>query len=110
MPRPRYHYGAFEQLLLYALLRLGDRAHNLAIREDVFERTGRTLAPGAVYTGLARLSRRGLVASALGEPTPERGGKRKRYYTLRPAGRGALADMHAALEQMARGLKPKRAR
>jgi PadR family transcriptional regulator PadR len=60
-----------------------------------------------VYTGLDRLQRRGFVASALGEPTPARGGKRRRHYTLRPAGRSALREMHAALEQMARGLKPK---
>ena len=47
------------------------------------------------------------MTSSLGEATPERGGKRKRHYALRPAGRAALAGMHAALEQMSRGLKPK---
>ena len=52
---PRQHLGEFEQLLLYALLRLGDAAHSGAIRDDVYERTGRALSPGAVYTGLDRL-------------------------------------------------------
>jgi DNA-binding PadR family transcriptional regulator len=103
----RQHLGEFEQILLYALLRLGDGAHSGEIREAIHERTGRALSPGAVYTGLDRLCRRGFVSSALGESTPERGGKRKRHYTLRPAGRAALAGMHAALEEMARGLKPK---
>ena len=104
------HLGEFEQVLLYALVRLGDNATSLEIRDEILERTGRTLSPGAVYTGLDRLSRRGLVTSALGEPTPERGGKRKRHYSLRSAGRAAIADAHAALEEMARGLKPRLAR
>ena len=103
----RRHLGELEQILLYALLRLGDAAHGGEIRETIRERTGRALSPGGVYTGLDRLCRRGLVTSGLGESTPEPGGKRRRHYTLRPAGRTALADMHAALEQMARGLKPK---
>jgi DNA-binding PadR family transcriptional regulator len=102
----RRHLGEFEQVLLYALLRLGDGAPSSAIREAVHERTGRALSPGAVYTGLDRLQRRGFVTSELGEPTPERGGKRRRRYSLRPAGRSALREMHAALEQLARGLKP----
>ena len=104
---PRHHLGELEQVLLYALLRLGDGAPGSAVRDDVHDRTGRLLSPGAIYTALDRLSRRGFVSSVLGDPTPERGGKRKRHYSLQPAGRAALADMHAALEQMARGLKPK---
>jgi DNA-binding PadR family transcriptional regulator len=103
----RIHLGEFEQVLLYALLRIGDDATSLEIREDILARTRRTLSPGAVYTGLDRLASRGLVGSTLGEPTPERGGKRKRHYSLRPAGRASLADAHAALEEMARGLKPR---
>jgi DNA-binding PadR family transcriptional regulator len=106
----RAHLGEFEQVLLYALLRLGDGAHSGQIRDEIFDRTGRALSPGAVYTGLDRLTRRGLVTSTLGEPTPERGGKRKRHYSLRPAGRAALAGMQAALDAMSRGLKPKLAR
>src|SRR4051812_18912221 len=106
----RQHLGEFEQVLLYALLRLGDDAHSGAIRDDVYERTGRALSPGAVYTGLDRLCRRGLVTSALGEPTPERGGERKRHYIPPPPRRAAPAHKHAPPEQMARGLKPKLAR
>jgi PadR family transcriptional regulator len=103
----RRHLGEFEQVLLYALLRLGDDAPSYAIREDILARTGRALSPGAIYTGLDRLERRGFVSSRLGDPTPERGGKRKRHYSLRPAGRAALRAAHEALAEMARGLKPK---
>jgi DNA-binding PadR family transcriptional regulator len=101
------HLGELEQLLLFALLRLGSTAHGGSIREVVHERTGRRLSPGAIYTALDRLERRGLVASRLGDPTPERGGKRKRLYRLRPAGVAALRGMQSMLASMARGLKPR---
>ena len=65
------------------------------------------VSPGAIYTVLDRLERRGLVRSRLGEPTPERGGKRKRHYRLTARGSNALADAHSSLAQMTRGLEPK---
>jgi DNA-binding PadR family transcriptional regulator len=99
--------GELEQLLLLTLLRLGEQAHGGEIRELVRERTGRLLSPGAVYTALDRLERRGFVASRLGEPTPERGGKRKRFYQLRPAGAAAVRETQSALARMASGLKPR---
>jgi DNA-binding PadR family transcriptional regulator len=101
------HLGELEQLLLFALLRLGDDAYGGSIRQLIHERTGRLLSPGAVYTALDRLERRGFVASKLGEPTPARGGKRKRFYQLRPAGAAALREMQARLARMAGGLKPR---
>ena len=104
MPR---HLGELEQLLLFALLRLGDRAHGGTVRELIHERTGRTLSPGAIHTAMDRLERRGYVQSHLGEPTPERGGKRKRLYQLRPAGAAALRDTHSVIATMARGMKPR---
>ena len=58
-----------------------------------------------MYTALDRLERRGLVSSRLGEATPQRGGKRKRYYRLCPAGAGLLHDSREALARMARGLR-----
>jgi DNA-binding PadR family transcriptional regulator len=99
--------GSFEQLLLLALLRLGDGTYGVPIRDEIEERTGRVISPGAIYTALDRLESRGLVRSRLGEPTPERGGKRKRHYRLTARGSSALADAHASLAQMARGLAPK---
>ena len=99
--------GSLEQLLLLALLRLGDGAYGVPIRDEIEERTGRLVSPGAIYTALDRLETRGLVRSRLGDPTPERGGKRKRHYRLTARGAGAVADAHSRLAQMARGLEPK---
>lgn len=99
--------GAFEHLLLLALTRLGDGIYGVPIRDDIEARTGRVVSPGAIYTALDRLERRGLVRSQLGDPTPERGGKRKRCYRLTTKGAAALVDAHAAVTQMAHGIKPK---
>ena len=97
----------FEQLLLAALAHLGEDAHGGSIRRLIEGRSGRLVSPGAIYTACDRLERRGLVTSDLGEPTPERGGKRKRYYRLRSAGLTALRAQHAAQAAMLRGLKAK---
>ena len=99
--------GAFEQLLLLALMRLGDDTYGVPIKDEIEARTGRSVSPGAVYTALDRLERRGLVRSKLGEPTAERGGKRKRVYRLTTKGSDAIAHAHSHIAHMARGLKPK---
>jgi PadR family transcriptional regulator PadR len=98
------HIGEFEQLILFALVRLGADAYGVTIRSEIDARTGRVISPGALYTALDRLERRGLVASRLGSPTPERGGKRKRLYTVQPAGERALARVYESLRMMANGV------
>jgi DNA-binding PadR family transcriptional regulator len=98
--------GEFEQLVLFAVAHL-DEAYGASIGREIQRRTGRAVSAGAIYTTLERLEARGLVASSWGEPTPERGGKRKRYYALRPAGREALARSWDAVRAMARGIAPK---
>ncbi len=100
----RTYLGAFEQLLLLALQHLRDGAYGVRIRAAIKARTGRTISPGAMYTALDRLERRGLVSSRLGDPTPQRGGKRKRYYRLEPAGAALLRASQHALARMAQGL------
>jgi DNA-binding PadR family transcriptional regulator len=97
----------FEQLLLVSLAHLGDEAHGGSIRRLIEERTGRLASPGAIYTACDRLERRGFLTSFLGEPTPARGGKRKRYYRLRTPGLVALRAIQAAQAGMMRGLKAK---
>jgi DNA-binding PadR family transcriptional regulator len=97
----------FEQLLLQALAHLGEDAHGGSIRRLIETRTGRLVSPGAIYTACDRLERRGYLSSTLGEPTPERGGKRKRYYRLRPSGLAALRAQQAAQAGMLRGLRAK---
>ncbi|HKW02603.1 MAG TPA: helix-turn-helix transcriptional regulator [Vicinamibacterales bacterium] len=103
----RVHLGEFEQVLLLALARLDEDASSLDVRACIEARAGRTVSPGAIYTAFQRLERRGFVATSFGEPTPQRGGKRKKLYRLRPAGVRALQDMQSALGGLARGLKPR---
>ena len=98
--------GEFEQLVLLATLQDED-AYGASIAKAIQERTGRTTSAGAVYTTLDRLEKRGLVTSTWGEATPERGGKRKRHFRLRPAGREALARSIRAVRVMSRGVTPK---
>jgi len=102
MPRA---LGEFEQLILLALLDLGeDEAYGVPIRESIEQRTGRRVSIGAVYTALDRLSSRGLVSSEVAPPTAERGGRRKRLYRLEPAGARTLAASIRVLQDMSRGL------
>ena len=96
--------GDFEQRILFALIRLGANAYGVTIRDEIEARTGRAISAGALYTALARLEKRGLVASRLGDPTPERGGKRKRLYTVQPAGERAVARAYESLRLMASGM------
>jgi DNA-binding PadR family transcriptional regulator len=102
MPPP---IGDFEQRILFALIHLGADAYGVTIRNEIEDRTGRTVSAGALYTALDRLEKRGLVSSRLGEPTPERGGKRKRLYSVEPAGERALAHVYESLRLMASGLR-----
>lgn len=105
----RSHLGEFEQLLLYAMLRIGssDFASGLDVARTIEGRTGRAISPGAIYTGFSRLESRGLVTSRLGEPSSTRGGKRRRLYRITAHGVRVLAASHATLGEMARGLAPK---
>lgn len=98
------HLGDLEQLVLLALLRLGPDAYGVAIGDEIEHRAGRPVTVGAVYKTLTRLEDKGLVASRIGEPTPERGGRRKRHYHLLPAGRRALTGSLDAIRRLAEGL------
>ncbi len=95
--------GEFEQVLLFALVALGEDAHGIAIRELVERETGRGRSPGAVHIALERLERRGFVSSRLGDPTPVRGGRRKRLYALTPAGARALKSSYDQIQRLATG-------
>jgi DNA-binding PadR family transcriptional regulator len=98
--------GEFEQLLLLAIVRLGDDAYGVTIRQEVEERTGREVAIGALYTSLDRLERKGFVRSTMSEPTDERGGRSKRCFRIRPAGANALRQSRERLARMWEGLAP----
>jgi DNA-binding PadR family transcriptional regulator len=96
--------GEFEQLVLFALMRLGDDAYGASIRREIVDRSGREVSAGAVYTVLERLERAGLVSSSVGEPTPERGGRRRKHYRLRPEGARLLLTARERMNRMAEGL------
>ena len=99
--------GSFEQLLLFSIVRLGDDAYGVTIRETIEARTGRTISSGAIYTALARLEERGLVSSRVGDPTPGRAGRPPRYYRIEREGAQALLSAHSSLQAMAGGVIPR---
>lgn len=96
--------GEFEQIVLLAILRLGNEAYGMEVRVEIERRTGRDVSYGAVYTALDRLLRKGFVSHTLGEPTPERGGRAKKYFRVEPAGKAALGATRRALEVMWEGV------
>ena len=96
--------GEFEQIVLLAILRLEDDAYGVSIRAEISRRTGRDIAPGALYTTLERLETKGLVKSRVGDPTPERGGRAKRYYRLSGVGIKAIARAERAFRRLLEGL------
>lgn len=91
----RTDLGDTEHLVLLAVLRLGGEAYGIPILDEVAARSGRDVSKATVYVALRRLEQKGLVTSRLGESTPERGGRAKRYFKLRPAGLRALRDSRA---------------
>ena len=97
--------GDFEQLVLLGVLRLGPEAYGAAIRQEIHARSGRDVSINAVYTTLDRLEGKGLLRSWVGEPTAQRGGRRRKFYAMRPAGTAALRQAYRAFTAMAAGLE-----
>ena len=99
--------GDFEQLVLLAVLRLegDDEAYGVTIRREIHARSGRDVSISAVYTTLDRLESKGLLKSWVGDPTPQRGGRRRKFYALRPPGVAALRQAYRAFTAMAHGLQ-----
>jgi PadR family transcriptional regulator PadR len=99
--------GAFEQLVLLALLRLGPGAYGMTVRREIEARTGRAVALGAVYATLDRLERKRLVSSHDGADTPpERAGRHRRYFRVSPTGHRALDAALTAVDRMRTDLAP----
>lgn len=96
--------GDLEQLVMLALLRLGDDGFGAAVQREIAERSGRDVTLGAVYTALARLEEKGFVRSRVGDPLPQRGGRRRRHYDVLPTGRAAIAEAWQAMRALSRGL------
>jgi DNA-binding PadR family transcriptional regulator len=97
--------GEFEQLVLLALLRLGNGAFGAAIHREIATRTGRDLSLAAVYVTLERLETKRMVCSYMGNPTPQRGGRRRKHYLLDTAGQRALLRAYRTFSAMTAGLQ-----
>ena len=100
----RDYLGEFEHIVVLALLRLSDRAYGVTVRQEIEARISREVSIGAVYATLDRLEAKGYVRSQIGEPTPERGGRSKRFFRVTAKGVAAVNRTHRALESMTEGL------
>ena len=99
------YLGELEQIVLLAVLRLGDEAYAVPILEVIQRDAGRQVARGALYTALDRLEAKGCLRSRVGEPLPERGGRARRYFTVTPAAVRALKTSRQALQRLWNGLE-----
>jgi DNA-binding PadR family transcriptional regulator len=102
---PDIYLGELEQVVLLAVLRLGDEAYAVPILEQIEAQTGRRLARGALYTALDRLEVKGCLRSRVGDPLPERGGRARRYFTVTPAAIRSLRQSRLALMRLWAGLE-----
>jgi PadR family transcriptional regulator, regulatory protein PadR len=84
------YIGEFEELVLLTVASLGDEAYGVAIKEDIEKRADRTISIGALHSTIARLEEKNYLKSWMGDPTQERGGRRKRFFELTTQGKEAL--------------------
>jgi PadR family transcriptional regulator, regulatory protein PadR len=101
----RDYLGEFEHVIVLALLRLEDRAYGVTVRQEIELRTKREVSIGAVYATLDRLETKGYVKSRRGDPTPERGGRSKRFFRVTAKGVAAVNRTQRALHSMTAGLE-----
>ena len=100
----RDYLGEFEHIIVLALLRLEDRAYGVTVRQEIEFRIKREVSIGAVYATLNRLETKGFVKSHCGDPTPERGGRSKRFFRATAKGVSAVNRTQRALHSMTEGL------
>jgi PadR family transcriptional regulator PadR len=96
----RGYFGEFELMVLLAVIYLGDEAYGVPISRELEKHRMRVVSVGSVYATLERLEVKGLVASNLGEPTPERGGKAKRYFRITKEGLRQVHETRRALTRL----------
>jgi PadR family transcriptional regulator, regulatory protein PadR len=98
------YLGELELMVLLAIVRLGDEAYGVPISKELLRLAGRELALASIYAALNRLEKKAFVTSSLGDPTPERGGRAKRYFRATPGGLRALRTTRAALINLWNGI------
>ena len=104
MPRPNDALSNFELMVMLALIRLGENAYGVPIAQEIEKHRGKEIAIGSVYAALERLESKGFVESQLGESTPERGGRAKRYFTVTRKGLKEAAETRQTLLSLWKGL------
>jgi PadR family transcriptional regulator PadR len=104
MPK-RGYLGDFELMVLLALMRLGEDAYGVPISREIEQQSGRAVALGTVYAALERLEQRDLVSSEMGESTPQRGGRAKRYFRVTKKGVREVREARSALINLWKGLR-----
>jgi len=98
--RNREFLGQHEIIVMLSILRLGRQAYGVPIAAEIASKTGREMLQGSVYATLDRLEAKGLVRSKLGEATPQRGGRAKRYFKLTAEGVRKVSEAQRALESL----------
>ena len=102
--REHNYLGEFELILLLTLIRLGDEAYGVPLSRELALMRGRDVSIGSVYAALDRLELKGLVASSLGESTPERGGRAKRYFRVTKQGLRSVHETRKVLSKLWKSL------
>lgn len=100
----RGYLGELELMLLLAVIHLGDDAYGVPIARELEKQRGRDVSVGSVYASLERLEAKGLVVSSLGDPTPERGGKAKRFFRITKQGMEQVQETRRVLTRLWRTL------
>ena len=101
----RLYLGEFELVVMLVVIRLGEDAYGVPISREIEQQMGRTVAFGTVYATLERLQKKGLVTSRLGDATPERGGRAKRYFTVTSTGVRTVRETKQMLVRLWQGLR-----
>ncbi|MDN5213421.1 helix-turn-helix transcriptional regulator [Fulvivirgaceae bacterium BMA12] len=96
----RAHLGEFEEVVLLSVASLNDKAYSVAIVDQLDQQISRKVKLGVVHAILHRLEEKGYLKSELGEPSAERGGKRKRFYSLTAAGFAAIRRSYEVRQQL----------
>jgi DNA-binding PadR family transcriptional regulator len=103
-PSTGHHLGAFEQLVLLALVRLRDHAYGISLQEEIQTSIGRDVSLSMVYKAVWRLEAKGFIVGRLSEPIAKRGGRRKKLYAITADGRAALQTSLRAVQRLSRGV------
>ena len=101
----RFSLGAFDLMIMLALMRLGEPAYGVPISREIEDTSGRVVAVATLYAALARLEKKGLISSQLGEPTPERGGRAKRYFRVTARGLREVRDTQRVFTSLWQGIR-----